>query len=251
MLIYLDESYDLRARYLCLGALYLPDNGPSNRQLEAIKDKYRRLTPSHSFSDVKYSKSGENFTFAVCREIIDLFTDQPAWFRAMVLDTALPGFSWGIFGGRGTRRNVTKARAYSRMTGLLLQRNMEGVADAVLLADSVTPMTGDDFVPYLSGLFSTEPNLAAPSSVAPRIGNIQRVDTGLPEHQLGQMCDVLLGVITGDLAPPTNRNKKALIQYAKEALGIPSFGPDYWLSAPERQPGAPIPKFDIWHWRVE
>lgn len=250
MLIYLDESFDRRARYMCLGALFLPDEGPNNAQMEEIKNKYRQFAPGHSFSDVKYSKTGDDFTFAICKEIIDLFISQAAWFRALVLDTSLPGFSWSIFGGRGTRRSLTKARAYNRLVGMLLQHNLEDVEDAILLADSLTPMAGDDFVSYISGLLGPGANFTAPASATPAIRDVQRVDTSLPGYQMGQMCDVLLGVITGDLAPPANRNKRELVQYAKDALGIGGFGPDYWHNAPERQPDETNQKFHVWHWQA-
>ena len=247
MLIFLDESYDRRARYICLGALFIPEGGPTNSQIDAIKDKYRRFAPGHSFSDVKYAKSGENFTFAVCREIVDLFVDHPAWFRVLVIDTALPGFSLRDFGGHGVQRGLVKARAYGRLAEILLERNLRSYEDAVLLADSLTEVAGDDFVRHITERFGPSSHTGGPA----RIRYVQRVDTSLPEYQLGQMCDVLLGVVTGDLVPPANRNKLALIQYIKDALGIPSFGPDYWLGAPQDQPGEPVSKFQVWHWRAK
>ena len=229
---------------MCLGALFLPDDGPTNAQMEDIKDKYRQFAPGHSFSDVKYAKSGENFTFAVCREIIDLFIDHSAWFRVLVFDTTLPGFSWSNFGGHDVQRGLAKARAYGRLAEILLERNLRGNEDAVLLADSLTEVAGDDFIRHISERFGTGPNVGGTA----RIRYVQRVDTSLPDYQLGQMCDVLLGVVTGDLVQPTNRNKLALIQYAKDAIHIPSFGPDYWFRVPQDQPGEPVSKFHVWHW---
>ena len=230
---------------MCLGALFLPDDGPSNAQMEEIKDKYRQFAPGHSFSDVKYAKSGENFTFAVCREIIDLFVNHPTWFRALVIDTTLPGFSWSDFGGQDAQRGLTKARAYSRLSEMLLERNLRGNEDAVLLADSLTEVAGDDFVRHISERFGAKPG----ASTSSHIRYVQRIDTALPEYQLGQMCDVLLGVVTGDLVRPTNRNKLTLIQYAIDVLGVPNFGPDYWLRVPEVLPSEPASKFHVWHWR--
>lgn len=243
----MDESLDRRARYLCLGALFLPDDGPTNAQMEDIKDQYRRFAPGHSFSDVKYSKSGDNFTFDICREIIALFSNSSAWFRALVIDTSLPEFSWRNFGGRTESRRLTRVLAYNRLAELRLRPNLQGISNAILLADSMTAVAGDDFVQHIYRSFgvpfgSTEPTL-------PQIRYVERVDISLPRYQLGQMCDVLLGVITGDLVRPTNRNKLALIQYAKESLAIPDFSPDYWLGLIERQPGELPLKFHVWHWR--
>ncbi len=218
---------------MCLGALFLPDDGPANTQLEAIKDKYRQFAAGHSFSDAKYARSGDKFTSAVCQEIIDLFNNQTAWFRALVIDTSSQGFSWSYFGGYGAPRNLTKARAYSRLTELLLERNLRGIEDAVLLADSMTEVAGDNFIEYMTERFGFTRDLTGLDSLLPPIRSVQRVDTGLPDYQLGQMCDVLLGIITGDLTPPTNPNKLSLIQHGKDVLGIPGFGPDYWLGVPE------------------
>ena len=253
MRIFLDESYDLRARYLCLGVLFIPDNGPTNGHLDAIKEKYRRFAPGHPFSDVKYSKSGDKFTSTICREIVDLFASHHAWFRALVIDTSLPGFSWGEFGGRDAPRRLTRVRAYSRLTELLLERNLQGVQDAVLLADSLTEAAGDNFIEYISQRFSVLPGETRPQSDAalPPVRYVQRVDTSLPIYQLGQMCDVLLGIVTGGLVRPANSNKLELIQYAQEILGIPSFGADYWSSFPGLPVGDAIPKFHIWHWNAK
>lgn len=248
MRIFLDESYDLRTRYMCLGVLFIPENGMTNSHLEVIKDKYRRMAPGRSFSDVKYTKSGENFTFEVCREILDLFASQPAWFRALVIDTSLPGFSWGDFGGRDIPRGLAKARAYGRLAGLLLERNLHGIEDAILLADSLTEAVGDDFIQHILQRFGNTPKSLENES-PPRIRYVQRVDTSLPDYQLGQVCDVLLGVVTGDLVRPTNSNKLALIQHAKDTLGISGFGPDYWSEPGEYQPGELTAKFHIWHWQ--
>ena len=253
MLIYLDESYDLKARYLCLGALFIPDDGPTIGQLEAIKGKYRQFAPGHSFSDVKYSRSGDKFTSAIYREIIDLFAGNLAWFRALVVDTSLPGFSWSDFGGQDTPRSLTRVRAYSRLTELLLERNLQGVQDAVLLADSLTEAAGDNFIEYISQRFSILPNETwpAPDAALPTLRYVQRVDTSLPIYQLGQMCDVLLGIVTGGLVHPTNSNKLELIQYAQDTLNIPSFEADYWSALPDIPAGETIPKFNIWHWNIK
>ena len=104
MRIFLDESYDLRTRYMCLGVLFIPENGMTNSHLEVIKDKYRRMAPGRSFSDVKYTKSGENFTFEVCREILDLFASQ----TGVVSRSGHRHFVAGFFLGRFWRTGYTE-----------------------------------------------------------------------------------------------------------------------------------------------
>ena len=85
------------------------------------------------------------------------------------------------------------------------------------LADSLTEPVGDDFVQHINqqfGSISDSPD----NKLLPHIRYTQRVDTSLPDYQLGQMCDVLR-IVTGDLAPPTNSNKLALIQHCQRHPG--------------------------------
>lgn len=182
-----------------------------------------------------------------------MFASHQAWFRALVIDTSVPGFSWGEFGGRDAPRGLTRVRAYSRLTELLLERNLRGVQDAVLLADSLTEAAGDNFLEYIYLRFSALPDeTRSPLDAAlPPIRYVQRVDTSLPIYQLGQMCDVLLGIVTGGLVRPANSNKLELIQYAQDVLGVPSFEVDYWSALPNVPGRDAIPKFHIWHWNTK
>ena len=250
MIIYLDESFDNRRRYLLLGALFLPAPGLVARQLSAIKERHRRLSPGRSFTDVKYSKSGDNYDLAICEDMIDLFAGSDAYFRCIVIDSAIPGFSWGRFGGSGGSIAVVKARAYSKFTELLLRRNLAGIEDAVLLADSMSPLTGDDFVPYLSACFGPASNPEADGSGKPQIRHVQRVDTSLEQYQLAQLCDVLLGPVLGELVAPRNPNKQELIRYLKQRMAIPSFQPGYWLAGDDAELRRRHPRFHVWHWRL-
>ena len=251
MRIFLDECFDNRHRYLLLGALFVPTIRLEVRQLEEIKERHRRLSRGHTFSDVKYSRSGDRFYLAVCKDMINLFVSSNAYFRCIVIDTLTPGFAWGSFGGAGDSTAVVRARAYSRFTELLLRPNLLDVENAVLLADSLSPMLGDDFVSFISARFSGNQTPSGRNPGRPQIRHVQRVDTSLPQYQLGQICDVLLGPILGDLVPPRNANKLELIRYLKSRLEIPSFGAEYWLSSPESELSRRHSKFHLWHWRPE
>ena len=220
----------------------------SVNQLEAIKERHRQLSRGHSFSDVKYSKSGDKFYLEVCKEMVDLFAESRAYFRCIVVDTSIPGFSWRYFGGAGASVAIIKSRAYSKFTELLLRPNLLGVENAVLLADSLSPLLGDDFISFISTCFGRA-GLAASDSRKPEIRHIQRVDTSLRQYQLGQLCDLLLGPVLGELVPPKNSNKRELIQYLKDRIGIPSFGPDYWLAFDVVELRRRHPQFQVWHWR--
>ena len=250
MLICLNESFDSRRRYLLLGALFLPAPRLAARQMQAVKERHRRLSRGHSFTDVKYSKSGDRFYFAVCQDLIDLFADSDAYFRCLVIDSSIPGFSWSLFGGSDASPAVIKARAYGKFTELLLRPNLAGIENAVLLGDSLPPMAGDDFVAHISACFGPAPSPDASAAGNPQIRHVRRVDTSLRQYQLGQLCDVLLGPVLGELVPPQNPNKRELIQYLKQRINIPAFQPQYWLES-DAELRRRHPKFQVWHWRPQ
>ena len=114
---------------------------------------------------------------------------------------------------------------------------MEGVQDAVLLADRLTRTPGDNFADSII------------ADLRPRIREVRSIDSGLEQYQLGQMCDILLGVVLGDLVPPKNANKRGLIEYAKHALKAPSFEAEYWQSHSRPQLDRRHGKFQVWHWK--
>lgn len=252
MLICLDESFDIpRHRYLLLGALFLPSPKLAARQMAAVKERHRRLSLGRSFTDVKYSKSGDRYILAICQDLIDLFVASDAHFRCIVIDSAIPGFSWRRFGGFGDSLAVIKARAYGRITEMLLRPNLVEVENAVLLADWMSPLAGDDFVSHISACFGPSQRPDASLSGNPQIRHIQRVDTRLEQYQHGQLCDVLLGPVLGELVPPQNPNKRELIQYLKQRINIPAFQPQYWLESDAAELRRRHPKFQVWHWRPQ
>ena len=250
MIICLDESFDIpRRRYLLLGALFFPSPRLAARQMAAVKERHRRLSLGRSFTDVKYSKSGDRYILAICQDLIDLFVASDAYFRCIVIDSAIPGFSWGRFGGSGASLAVVKARAYGRIAESLLRPNLAAVENAVLLPDWMSPLAGDDFISHISACFGSSQRPDA--SRIPQIRHIQRVNTRLEQYQLGQLCDVLLGPVLGDLAPPQNPNKRELIRRLKQRMDIPSFQPHYWLASDAVELSRRHPKFQVWHWRPQ
>lgn len=251
MIICLDESFDIpRRKYLLLGALFVPAPRLAIRRMQAVKERHRHLSRGHSFTDVKYSKSGDRFYLAVCKDMIDLFAESEAYFRCIVIDSSIPGFSWNRFGGAGSPV-VVKARAYGRITEMLLRPNLVAVENAVLLADWMSPLAGDDFVSHISACFGPSQRLDASLSGNPQIRHIQRVNTQLEQYQLGQLCDVLLGPVLGELVPPQNSNKRELIQYLKQRMKIPTFRPHYWQESEAAELRRRHPQFQVWHWRPQ
>jgi hypothetical protein len=248
MLIYFDESYDQGHRYLLLGTLYVPASRRLNKRLREIKDKHRATAPHHTFKELKYSRSNDRFTSAACRDAVDAFAKSSAFFRAVAIDTALPGFSWDYFGTPSTPSALKRAYAYNKFAELLLRFNLRNIHDAVLLADSLTRTSGDNFVQYIASTFG--PSISPDWTVQPaQLRHVQEVDTRLEAYQVGQICDILLGAILGDLVPPRSHNKLALIQHVKSVLGTPSFGADFWRAYPKYIVDTKFPKFQVWHWR--
>ena len=247
MIIYFDESYDRPHRYLLLGTLYVPGSRGFHRRLLAIKNRHRATAPGHTFSDMKYSRAGDRYVSAACRDAVDLFVQSNCFFRCVVVDTQMPAFSWSYFGGPATPGALRKAYAYNKFAERLLSFNLGTISRAVLLADWLTRTPGNNFVQYVGITFgpTVGPNL---TQVHPRIRHVQQVDTRLEQYQVGQVCDILLGVVLGDLVPPLNPNKLALISHTKTALRISSFGPGFWRRYPKYILDTKFPKFQVWHW---
>ena len=146
---------------------------------------------------------------------------------------------------------MVKARAYGRITEMLLRPDLVAVENAVLLADWMSPLAGDDFVSHISACFGPSQRPDPSLSSNPQIRHIQRVNTRLEQYQLGQLCDVLLGPVLGELVPPQNPNKRELIQYLKQRINIPTFQPRYWLDSDAAELRQRHPKFQILHWRPQ
>jgi len=247
VIIYFDESYDHKHRYLLLGALFAPKSRELNRELTQIKESHRKKAPSHTFRDLKYSKANDKYVYAACCEAVDAFVSSTAFFRAIAIDTWQPRFSWDYFGNPSTPEPLRKALAYNKFAERLLNFNLQDY-DAVFLADHLTRTHGDNFVQYIAAALG--PTIGVDwQSGPPRIRHAQEVDTSLEQYQLGQICDILLGVILGALVPPANQNKLQLIEHTRKALAIPSFGADFWQRLPKNVLDVRYPKFQVWHWR--
>lgn len=130
----------------------------------------------------------------------------------------------------GWPEKLKRSFGYNKFTEMLLRSNLEGVNEAALLTDRLTRRDEDNFREYLWAMFGPSPRYGSEKygSETPVLRHIQEVDTALPQYQVGQICDILLGCILSDLHPPVNRNKLAVGEQLRELLGVPSFLPGYW-----------------------
>lgn len=248
VIIYFDESYDRKHRYLLLGTLYVPASRRLNRRLTRLKAAHRAVAPAHTFTELKYSKTNDKYIAAASKHALDVFVSSSCFFRCIVVDTQLPGFSWGYFGGPSTTMALRKAYVYNKFAERLLRFNLGSVSGAVLLADSLTRTPGDNFVQYIGWSFGSTIDGSGHLQPA-KLRHVQEVNTRLPQYQVGQIGDILLGVVLGDLVPPMNANKLGVIAYAKSVLQIPSFQPAYWRRYPKYLLDVRFPKFQVWHWQ--
>ena len=79
--------------------------------------------------------------------------------------------------------------------------------------------------------------------------HIQEVDTALEQYHVGQIGDILQGVILNELIPVGNKFKRKLREYVKKELALPSLERDYWLPLSKQEQDKKHYKYQIWYWR--
>jgi len=85
----------------------------------------------------------------------------------------------------------------------------------------------------------------------PIFKHVCEVDTSLEDYHLGQIGDILQGVILNELMPGNDRWKRKLRNYVKGQLNLPSLSPDYWRPLPRWYKNEKHPKYQIWYWVPE
>ena len=71
----------------------------------------------------------------------------------------------------------------------------------------------------------------------------------MEQYHVGQIGDILQGVILNELVPTKNRYKRGLREYVKKKLGLSSLLPDYWDKLPKWAKNLTHPKYQIWYWK--
>jgi len=249
MLVYFDESYDTNKDILILSALFNPLPKSLNSAMLEVKRREHYVDAAGEPLEIKYSISDTSRTSRVACECVDCFATSPSWFRATVVETHTGIFDLSYFGTRSESDAMKWARAYKKFAELLLSHNCSDFENGVLLTDRLTRTKGDLFLELMRENFS-RPGLAySAGKTQPILRHIQEVDTALPEYQVGQIGDILMGSILNALRPTKNRYKRRLRNHVENVLSLPSLLPNYWQQLPKWRADAVHPKFGIWYWK--
>lgn len=247
--MYFDESYDSNKDFLILSALFNPEPKAIHSAMLEVKRDRHYVDASGQPLEIKYSISGNRRRYEVARECVNCFVSSQSWFRAIVIETRRGTFDLNYFGRAFEADAMKWARAYKRFAELLLSYNSANIENAVLLTDRLTRTRGDLFLELMREGFS-QPGIGfSTGKTQPIFRHIQEVDTALPAYQVGQVGDILMGVIVNALKPTVNRYKTRLRNHVTGALSLPSLQATYWQGLPKWQADAIHPKFGIWYWR--
>ena len=122
MLIYFDESYDNKHRYLILGALFNPHSKFLHRELAQIKTKFKFLDNNRKGKELKYNKCLNKYLYDLCANAIDIFIKSTSYFRAIVIDQKLLNLDY--FGKKYEDDKIKMARAYKKFAECFQQLDL-------------------------------------------------------------------------------------------------------------------------------
>ena len=244
MLTYFDECYDSNHSYLILGALFNPKPKKIHRDFLRAKRNKNYVNADGSPREIKYSYCVERKRYIIAQKAVDCFRDSQSFFRAIVVDMRPEsGFNLDFFGKPNEPKKLKDARAYKKFTELLLKSNI-ATTNGILLTDRITRCKGDAFLPLIREAFGTPGVEYSQGRSEPIFRHIQEVDTALEQYHVGQIGDILQGVILNELVPARNRFKRKL-------RGLPSLGQNYWLPLSKWEQDEKHHKYQIWYWRPE
>jgi hypothetical protein len=249
MLVYFDESYDANKDLLILSALFNPLPKKLHFAVLHAKQTEQYLDVAGKPREIKYSISDTSRRCRVACKCVDCFVASPSWFRAVVVDTQMGQFDLNRFGKKSESDAMKWARAYKKFAELLLSHNCSGIENGVLLTDRLTRTKGDLFLELMREDFSRLGIAYSVGKTQPVFRHIQEVDTALPEYQVGQIGDILMGSILNALRPTKNRFKRRLRRHVLNTLSLPSLLPTYWQQLAKWRAEVLHPKFGVWYWR--
>lgn len=252
MLTTFDECYDNDHDYLILAALFNPSHRSIHKAFLKAKRDIGYINADGSAKEIKYSYCNSRKRFEIATKAVDCFKDGKSFFRAIVIDQRPEsGFNIGYFGNRNEPRALKAARAYKKFTELLLKSNIPSIPNGILVTDRLTRCRGDAFYQLISELFGKYGEGYSKGRTEPVFRHVQEVDTALEQYHIGQIGDILQGVILNELKPCKNRWKRKLRNYVKQELNLLSLLPDYWKPLPKWQQDQQHPKYQIWYWTPE
>ena len=249
MIVYFDESYDGDHNFLILAAIFNPRPRGIHRCFVVAKRKLGYVSRGGSAKEIKYTYCSDNYRMRVAAGGIDCFLESDSWFRAIIVDQRPEsGFDLRYFGGPDESRSLKEARAYNTFTELLLRENCQGIANSTLLTDRMTRSPGDTFFTLISDRFGNR-GAGYSTEDGPIFSSVNEVDTALEQYHVGQIGDILQGVVLNELVPTKNRYKRRIREYVKQRLGVSSLLPDYWGELTKEEKDRIHPKYQLWYWK--
>jgi len=249
VLTYFDECYDGNHNYLILGALFNPKPKKIHRDFLQAKRNKKYIKKDGTAKEIKYSTCIDAKRYKVAQRAVDCFNDNESFFRAIVIDQRPKAdFNLDFYGRPDEPKKIKDARAYKKFTELLLRSNII-TTNGVLLTDRITRCKGDAFLPLIREAFGTLGAEYSQGRSEPVFRHIQEVNTALEQYHVGQIGDILQGVILNELLPTKNRWKRKIRDYVKKELGLPSLSQNYWQSLSKWQQDQKHFKYQIWYWR--
>lgn len=250
MLTTFDESYDGDHNFLILGALFIPSHKVIHKDFVKLKRDAGYVDRNGQVREIKYTLCSDSSKYDIAKSTIDLFASSPSFFRAIVVDQR-PGSGYDLkyFGRHNEPQALKEARAYKKFTEILLRSNIPSIQpNGLLYTDRLTRCKGDQFCQLITELFGTTGENYSTRLPKPVFKHVIEVDTSLEQYHLGQIGDILQGVILNELKPGGNRWKKKIRNYVKRKLGLPSLLPDYWQVLPKYLANAKHDKYQVWYW---
>lgn len=249
MIVYFDESYDGGHNFLILAAIFNPRPRAIHRAFLDAKRQLGFVDANGTTKEIKYSYCSNYYMMNVARRAVDCFAESDSWFRAIVIDQRHEsGFDLGHFGRPYEPKALKEARAYKKFTEMLLRDNCADITNGTLLTDRMTRATGDAFLELIADLFG---NIGSGYSTdsQPVFSSVSEVDTALEQYHVGQIGDILQGVVLNELIPTKNRHKRRLREYVKNRLGLTSLLPEYWDRLAKWEKDRDHHKYQLWYWK--
>lgn len=247
--VFFDECYDERHNYLILGALFNPEPHKIHRIFRLEKRDRNYLNRDGTVKEIKYSLCSDHYRCGVAKCAVDCFVDSSSSFRAIVIDQSPDSeFSLDYFGTHNESNALKAARAYKKFAELLLKSNIADISGGILYADRLTRCKGDEFIRLIIEDFGKPNCNYSVGKSEPVFRYVQEVDTALEQYHVGQIGDILQGVILCELVPPKNRYERELNRYVKQQLNLNSLGQVYWQNLPKWKHDLIHPKYQVWYW---
>lgn len=236
MIVYFDESYDNARDYLLYGALFVPSDSRLHRRFLDLRHE------TGVTKEIKYTDCRNLATLAFCRRLVDVFIEDTAYFRCVVVEQH--GFDYSGFGGASEPEAMKKARAYKKFAEMLLAPNVDRIHDAVFLADRLTRCAGDQFLERIRERFNRPRGRRT-------FRHCAEVDSKLEQYQVLQVCDLLLGCVLNNLKPAKKATKNEIRRFLCERLGVKDFLYTTWKDVSLRRVKHGCPKFNVWYWSAK